>query len=311
MLKTQKNIWQRVKENAWSYLFLAPTVILFFLFTVYPSVASWVISFYNWSGMEPLTDFSGWNNFIEVATDPGFWRAFKNSFIYMLGVVPIQLSLALLGAIILNNPHLRGNTVYRTLLFLPVITTTAIVGIIMAFIFGTYNGVVNELLMAVKVIDKPVNWLGSTATAMGVVILVGIWKTYGYNLIYWLAGLQSIPKELYEAAKVDGANKAQQLWFITMPLLKPIAVVILLLAIVGSLNVFDLVKVMTNGGPSYATDVVATYIYRYAFSTEIGVPRLGFASAAGVFYGVATMLIALIQGFFMQRANRQRQANEL
>lgn len=299
------------KENLWCYIFLAPTVILFCMFTVYPAVASWVISFFNWTGMEPLIDFVGWRNFIEVATDPGFWNAFKNSFVYMLGVVPIQLSLALLGAIVLNNPELSGTTIYRTLLFLPVITTTSIVGIIMSFIFGTFNGVVNEILMALKLIAKPVNWLGSTSTAMGVVILVGIWKTYGYNLIYWLAGLQSIPKELYEAAKVDGANKSQQFCFITLPLLKPIAIVILLLAIVGSLNVFDLVKVMTNGGPAYATDVVATYIYRFAFSTEVGVPRLGFACAAGVFYGVATMFIALLQAGLMKRVNQQRQDYQL
>ncbi len=261
--------------------------------------------------MEPLTDFVGWANFKEVVADANFWKAFKNSFVYMLGVVPIQLSLALIGAIILNNPQMRGTTFYRTLLFLPVVTTTSIVGIIMSFIFGTYNGVVNELLTALNFIKEPVNWLGGFNTAMIVVIIVGIWKTFGYNLIYWLAGLQSIPQEIYEAAKVDGANKVQQFWWITAPLLKPIAIVILLLAIVGSLNVFDLVKVMTNGGPAYATDVVATYIYRYAFSTELGVPRYGFASAAGVIYGCATMLIALIQGAVIKKSNAERQGHQL
>ena len=302
---------KQIKENAWCYAFLAPTVVLFCLFTIYPVASSWVISFFNWSGMEPLTDFVGWANFKEVVADANFWKAFKNSFVYMLGVVPIQLSLALIGAIILNNPQMRGTTFYRTLLFLPVVTTTSIVGIIMSFIFGTYNGVVNELLTALNFIKEPVNWLGGFNTAMIVVIIVGIWKTFGYNLIYWLAGLQSIPQEIYEAAKVDGANKVQQFWWITAPLLKPIAIVILLLAIVGSLNVFDLVKVMTNGGPAYATDVVATYIYRYAFSTELGVPRYGFASAAGVIYGCATMLIALIQGAVIKKSNAERQGHQL
>lgn len=276
------------------------------MFTVYPVVASWVISFFNWTGMEPLTDFVGWANFKEVLTDSNFWNAFKNSFVYMLGVVPIQLFLALLGAVILNNPQMRGTTIYRTLLFLPVVTTTSIVGIVMAFIFGSYNGVVNEVLMKLNIIKAPLNWLGDVKTAMIVVIIVGIWKTYGYNLVYWLAGLQSIPQELYEAAEVDGANKVQRFWFITIPLLKPIAIVILLLAIVGSLNVFDLVKVMTDGGPSYATDVVATYIYRYAFSAELGVPRYGFASAAGVIYGFTTMLIAIVQGIVIRKTNKER-----
>jgi len=305
-LENNKSLGKQIWKNRWNYLFLAPTIILFTMFTIYPVIASWVISFYNWNGMEPLNDFVGASNFIKVATDPGFWKAFKNSFIYMLGVVPIQLSLSLIAAIFLNNPKLKGSTVYRTLLFLPVVTTTAVVGIIMAFIFGTYNGVINELLLATRLIKQPVNWLGSANTAMAIIITVGIWKTFGYNLIYWLAGLQSIPGELYEAAKVDGASSRQQFRYITVPLLKPIAIIIILLAIIGSLNVFDLVKVMTGGGPAYATDVVATYIYRYAFSTEKGIPRLGFASAAGVFYGVTTMLIAIIQGALMKNANRER-----
>jgi len=289
-LENNKSLGKQIWKNRWNYLFLAPTIILFTMFTIYPVIASWVISFYNWNGMEPLNDFVGASNFIKVATDPGFWKAFKNSFIYMLGVVPIQLSLSLIAAIFLNNPKLKGSTVYRTLLFLPVVTT----------------GVINELLLAMRLIKQPVNWLGSANTAMAIIITVGIWKTFGYNLIYWLAGLQSIPGELYEAAKVDGASSRQQFRYITVPLLKPIAIIIILLAIIGSLNVFDLVKVMTGGGPAYATDVVATYIYRYAFSTEKGIPRLGFASAAGVFYGVTTMLIAIIQGALMKNANRER-----
>jgi multiple sugar transport system permease protein len=305
-MKQKQSLWTRIKKHRWSYIFIAPKMILFFGLSVYPIVMSWVYSFFNWSGMEPLTDFVGWENFIAVASDSVFWQAFKNSFIYTLGVVPIQLFLALLAAIILNNRDFRGSSFYRTVLFIPVITTTAIVGIVMSFIFGSYNGVVNEALMKLNLIKVPIDWLADGRYAMLVVIGVGIWKTFGYNLVYWLAGLQSIPQELYEAAKVDGANGKQQFWYVTLPMLKPIGMIILLLAIVGSLNVFDLVKVMTNGGPAYATEVVGTYIYRYAFSAEEGIPRLGLASAAGIFYGVTIMVIGIIQSLVMKKVNRER-----
>lgn len=302
-MKNNMSLWKQIKKHRWSYIFIMPKMVFFCMFALYPMIMSWVISFFNWSGMEPLTDFVGWKNFIAVATDPLFWNAYSNSLTYTLVLVPVQLTLSLIAAISLNNPTLKGGTFYRTLLFIPVVTTTAIVGIIMSFIFGSYNGVVNEILMKMRIINAPLDWLADEHYALWVVILVGIWKTFGYNLVYWLAGLQSIPKELYDAAKVDGANSFQQFTSITLPMLKSIAIVILLFAIVGSMNVFDLVKVMTNGGPAYSTEVVSTYIYRYAFSTEEGIPRLGFASAAGIFYGITIMGIGLIQFFVTKKIN--------
>ena len=139
----------------------------------------------------------------------------------MIGLVLLNLPTTLVMAIILNNPRLKGASIYRVIFFLPVVTTTAIVGIVMTYIFGPFNGVVNIVLMKMGLIAKPVHWLGQVATALPTIIVVATWKGFGTNMLYWLAGLQAIPLELYEAAKVDGANPAQTFFRITIPLAAP------------------------------------------------------------------------------------------
>jgi ABC-type sugar transport system permease subunit len=291
---------ERRREMLWCYLFILPQLVLFFLFTLYPIVMSYVYSFFRWSGIGPLGEFLGFANYLETISDPLFWNAFKNSFIFMAGVVLIQVPLALLMALLLNAKWLKGSAFYRTIYFLPVVTTTAVVGIVMRFIFGAYKGLINEVLMKVGILDAPMDWLGSMDTALLVVILVGIWKTFGMKMIYWLAGLQSLPQDIYEAARVDGANVVQTFRHITVPLLIPIGSVIVLLSATNALHVFDLVKSMTEGGPAFATDMVDLYVYRYAFESS-GQARIGFASAAGVFYGIAILFITLLLGAIVKK----------
>lgn len=295
----------RRKKLFYCYLFILPQLVLFLGFTLYPIVMSYVYSFFDWNGFGPLKDFIGFDNYIETVRDPLFWNAFKNSFIFMFFLVLIQVPFALLMALLLNSNWLKGATLFRTIYFLPVVTTTAVVGVVMRFIFGAYNGLVNEILMKLGILEKPVDWLGSMDTALIIVILVGIWKTFGMKMVYWLAALQSLPKELYEAAKVDGANLWQSFRFITLPLLLPVGSVILLLSTVNALHVFDLVKSMTNGGPAFRTDMVDLYIYRYAFE-GMGMPRSGFASAAGIFYGIAILFISLILGVLVKRSGGKK-----
>ncbi|MCZ8515355.1 sugar ABC transporter permease [Paenibacillus filicis] len=285
----------RNRKTLWCYAFITPQLIMFLVFTLYPIVMSYVYSFFRWNGYGPLEGFIGFDNFVETIYDPVFWNAFKNNFIFMVSLVAVQVPLALVLAIILNAHWLKGSAAYRAIYFLPVVTTTAVVGLVMRFIFGAYKGLVNEVLLKLGLIEKPVDWIGSIDTALLIVIIVGIWKSFGMNMIYWLAGLQSLPKEIYEAARVDGANTLQQFRYITVPLLMPVGSVILLLSAVNALHVFDLVKAMTEGGPAFATDMVDLYIYRYAFSSA-GEARVGFASAAGIFYGIAVLVISLILG---------------
>ena len=297
----------RKKEMAWCYVFILPQLILFLLFTMYPVVMSYVYAFYDWNGFGPLTEFVGWSNFTEVAVDPLFWNAFKNSFLFMGGMVVVQVPVALLLAILFNSSWLRGSTFYRTLIFLPVVTTTAVVGVVMRFIFGAYKGLVNEVLLAVGMIQSPIDWLGSIDTALLIVIIVGIWKSFGIKVIYWMAGLQSLPRDIYEAAHVDGANALQSFRHITIPLLLPVGSVILLLSAVNALHVFDLVQSMTGGGPAFRTDMVDVYVYRYAFSGG-GEARVGFASAAGVFYGIAILVVSLVLGLFVRLSGGKKRA---
>lgn len=300
-----RSIGRRLWDERWSYLFLVPMLTLFTLFTLRSIYFSFFISTYRWSGVGDPTQFIGLENFVRVARDPLFWNAFKNTLTMVLAVTPGQLILGLVFALILNRKF-RGADVYRTLYFLPVVTTAAIVGLIMPLIFSPLSGPVNVVFMRLGLISQPLDWLGSPDTALTTVIIVMIWKWTGTYIVYWLAGLQTIPDELYEAAQVEGANGRQQLFRITLPLLKPIAAVIILLCVVGNLKPFNLIKTMTDGGPYFATDVVMTYIYRYAFSAEQGIPRLGLASAAGIFYGLVVIAITGVQGLMVRRVNAAR-----
>ena len=288
------------KVELWCWVFLFPTLALFVMFQGWPIVASLFYATRDWSGLTSDSSFVGLQNFMNVAKDPYFWNAYKNSFVFMLGVVPLHLFIPLILAVILNRPRLKAASVYRTFIFLPVVTTTSIVGIIMVFIWGS-DGAVNDVLVKLGLLDTPINWLGDAKWSMFTVIIISVWKNLGINMIYWLAGLQGIPKDLYEAAEVDGARGTKLFLHITLPLLIPIGAVILLLNVVNSLKVFDLIKTMTNGGPFFATDVVSTYIYRYAFSSEMGLPQLGYASAAGIFFAVTISLLAIIQSMLNKR----------
>ncbi|MFW6600217.1 carbohydrate ABC transporter permease [Propionibacteriaceae bacterium Y2011] len=286
----------RILDHRWHYLFLLPMLVLFAMFTLWPMIASWYYAFFDWDGVGSPTDWVGWQNFVDVASNPVFWRSFKNSFLFSLVALVVQMPLSLLFAILLNNPRLRGRSLFRLLLFVPVVTTTAVIGIVLAVILDASGGTANEILGLVGV--GPFNFLGSEAMALPTLMVIETWKGFGITLIYWLAALQTVPTELYEAARTDGAGGFQQLLHVTVPVIIPIAIVILVLTFQSSMNPFDLIQATTRGGPNLSTDVTATFIYRYAFDPgEEGLlaPRLGYASAAGVIFGVATLMLTLLQ----------------
>lgn len=297
--------WLDPGGYGWCYLFVAPTVLVYLLFILWPVFASWYFAFYDWEGIGWPSRFVGLENFRLVAADAFFWGAFRNTWAYALGMVLIQVPLALVVAVVLNDPSLRGRTVYRTLFFLPVVATTAVVGVVLAIMLSPTGGPINSFLVGSGLVERPLNFLGTAQLALPTIIAVGIWKSFGINLVYWLAGLQSVPPELYEAARIDGAGAPQLLRHITLPSLQPIAITILVLSLIASLNVFDLVQVMTGGGPYFASDVVGTYIFRTAFGIDQPIPRFGFASAAGVFFGLTNLAIVATQALAL-RAGRRR-----
>lgn len=300
--KPLKGLKALKRENyLWCYLFILPQVAMYLVFTLWPILASYYFALFNWNGFGWPKDFVGLANFTEVIKDSYFWNAFKNSFVYTFGVVVIVVPASLLVALILNNPKLKGAVFFRTLFFLPVVVTMAIVGIIMNDILALKGGFLNELLLFLGITRKPVDWLGQSGTAMISLILIGCWKGFGIKVIYWLAGLQTLPREVHDAAKVDGANRWQMFRYITFPLLIPFLIIITFFQTVQAFNVFDLVKTFTNGGPFFGTDVVPLYIYRNAFEIYGGMPRMGLASAGGIFYGLATMVVSLVLGLVVKK----------
>ncbi len=297
---------ERFRINAWCWLFMLPAVGFYILFQGYPILCSIQYSLLDWSGMTSYASFVGLNNYKELMQDSLFWNAFFNSFKYMLMIVPLELAVSLFLAYMLNNEKLKGRAVYRTMYFIPVITTASVVGIIMIFILGV-QGPVNHLLTAAHILKEPVNFLGDAKAALPTLVIISLWKDCGTYMIYWLAGLQGVSRDVYEAATIDGAGRGKTFFHIVLPLIAPTGGIIAILCTINSLKVFDIVKTMTEGGPYDATDVIATYVYRNAFSSEIGMPRLGYASAAAMFFGVVIIIIGLGLNSVKSRLSRHTQ----
>lgn len=292
------------KETINAYIFLVPMLLILGMLIIYPILATYKYTLYNWTGLDEPDQYVGLKNFIIVAKDPYFWNAVKNSLIYTAVLVPIQLTLALVLAVLLNNTYGRMTAGIRSLFFVPVVTTPAIIGAVFWMLLNPVNGPLSQVFGLFGIGNGNLDLLGNPSTALWAIIGVGIWQTLGLNIIYFLAGLQSIPKGLYEAATVDGANGFQKFTQITLPLLRPVTIIVLLLAILGSLQVFDTVQVMTGGGPFFATDVVQTYIFRFAFGGEHVKPAVGYASAAALFMGFLTMGLTICQFFVAKRLRK-------
>lgn len=292
-----------MKTNLWCWAFLTPTLLFYLGFQGWPILSSIYYSSLDWSGISNQKKFIGLENFKTLLQDDLFWNAFGNSFKYMLMSVPILIVLSLLLAVMLNDKTLRGRSVYRTMFFLPVVTTASIVGIIMVFIWSP-TGAVNAIVKLFGA--RAINFLGTAKTALPTVVAIGVWKDVGIYMIYWLAALQSVPQDVVEASQIDGATPWERFRFITVPIILPIGAVITLLAVINSLKVFDIVQTMTNGGPFFATDVMATFVYRTAYSSSIGMPRLGYASAAAMLFGIIVILMGLVINFIKNIASSKR-----
>lgn len=302
--KRKVPLFKQVVLSKWAYVFIAPWLIGTLVFNWYPIVASIRYAFYNWQGFGDPDQYVGLRHIIGVATDPYFWGAVKNVITYTAILVPIQLFLSLTLAIILNNPKLRFATFFRVLFFIPSICSTVVLAIPIRYLISFTARYVPHVFIDMGLFNVTTGFLQDTRYALPVIILFGVWQYVGYNMVLFLAALQSVPKEIYEAATVDGAGNVAKFRFITIPLICPVAVLIILLAVLGSMRVFDQVLALTNGGPYYATEVPFTYIYHYAFSPQANIKvNLGFASAAALFYSV--LLLVLVAGqVLLIRRNR-------
>lgn len=298
-----KRIGKKLWDDRWIYIFLLPLLILYSMYTVWPLLASYWLSLVDWSGFEPSGEFVGLQNYRELVSDPLFWGAFRNTFLFLAITVPLKVGLSLILAVVLNNKLMGLSSFFRTAIFLPVVTTGAIIGVVMNLILDPNGGPVNLSLLGLGVIDTPIQFLGDSATSLYSAMGVWVWKWFGVTLIYWLAALQTIPKDVYDAAKIDGASPVQTFRHITMPMLTPFAIIIILLTITEAVDVFDLILTLTAGGPSFSSEVIDVFVYRTAFAETI--PRLGYASAAAIFFGLSLIILGALQGVGLSYARRR------
>lgn len=270
-------------------LFLAPTVIGLGLFTFLPILASVVLAFFSWDIITPPR-FVGLENFADIAADPTIRVSFLNTIGFVVVAVTLQLAVALVLAVLVNTkmPRLL-KSFFRSVLFFPLVLSAASVSIIMGYLFNENFGLVNHILNLLGMADVP--WLTSTHGAMIVVILVYVWQNFGFSFLLFLGGLSSIPKEVYEAAQVDGATGWKQFWRITFPLVSPTTLVASVMAIISALQIFDQPYVLTRGGPGDSTRTAVMVIYESAFKQL----EFGRASAIGIVLTVVIMLVTAVQ----------------
>ena len=258
---------RRRKELAAAYMFLAPGFVLFALVILYPIVRAFQISLYNWSIVPAeASHFLGLHNYGRALHDPIFWRALENTGFYMAVTVPAQIALGLLTAVLLDA-HMPARGLFRTLYYLPVVTSWVVVSLLFRFLFLTDGGLMNWLLHdALHVTNHNVNWLGAHWTAMLALSIIGIWKGVGWSMVIFLAALQGVPRELHEAAAVDGAKAWRRFRAVSVPAIWSAIAFVTVMLVIGGFNVFTSVYLVTNGGPLDQTQVLLTYMYRQAFT---------------------------------------------
>jgi ABC-type sugar transport system permease subunit len=285
--------WNRNQRLLIPYIFIAPNVVVFTVFMFVPILLAFYISLNEWTLIGYPT-FVGLGNYLDMLEDSEFLRAFYNTGVYTLGTVPTSIALGLAVAVGLNL-KLPGRTLLRSIFFVPVIISLVAVALIAGWIFNDNYGIINAALNAVGIGSVP--WLSSSKWAMTSLIIATLWIRLGFNMVVYLAALQSIPTELYDAARVDGASGWRRFRHITWPLLGPTTFLLVIINIIYSLHVFDLIYVMTGGGPGFSTTVLVQYIYQMAFTEG----QMGYASAIGV----VLYLLLLVFTVFQWRVTRQ------
>ncbi|WP_334103266.1 sugar ABC transporter permease [Mesotoga prima] len=288
----------RETRRKWAgLLFVLPGMLAYLVWTIYPIFNGFYMSLFKWN-LNPRipNEFIGLSNYVKLFQDPQFYVALSNTIKYAVITVPFQLVLGLLVAVLLNRGK-KGQTLFRLLYYLPVITSWVVVSVLFQYLFATRGGMINFLLKDVlHLIKTDIKWLAQTSTAMIPIYTLGIWKGIGWTMLIFLAGLQSIPKQLYEAARIDGAGGWKLFAKITMPLLRPTFVFQLVMLTIGGFNVFLSVLIMTGGGPRNSTQVLNTYMFKEAFEYF----HFGYGAAIAVVFFIMVFTISQLQRRFLK-----------
>ena len=279
------------KQSAAGWAFLTPATLLIVIFSFYPMVQAFLTSMKR--GLPTALAYSDplWRNYQRMLSDKVFVQSVTNTLTYLIIQVPIMLVLAVIFATLLNNKDLKFRGLFRTCIFLPCATGLVAYSMIFRTLF-TYDGMVNALLMNIGILSEPINWLNDPFYAKVVIIVGLVWRWTGYNMIFYLSGMQSIDYSIYEAARIDGANQFRQLVNITIPLLKPIILVTAIMSTNGTLQLFDESVNLTRGGPANMTITMSHYIYNTMFTKN---PNFGYAAAMSFVILIMVAVLSAIQ----------------
>ncbi len=276
-------------------LFVIPTVVLMLVIVLIPICISVYYSLLEWDGLGKGT-FIGMQNYTELIGDSRFLNSVKNSFLYVLLSLFIQLPLSLILALVISNLK-KGEKFYRTAYFIPVVISGVVIGQLWQKIYNGDYGLLNSILGALNLESLQQDWLGQQDTALISAFIPNLWQYVGYHMLIMYAGIKSISPEIQEAARIDGANRLQIAWRVTIPLLKPILEVCVTFSLIGALKIFDLIYVLTGGGPFYTTEVPTVYMYKTIFDSF----KYGYGSAISIFIILECILFTMVLKFFFRR----------
>lgn len=296
--RRRPGLLRRMYKERSAYAFLAPGLILFSIFTVFALLFAFYLTFHQWSIIEPDKPFIGLENYATLASDESFHRAVINTFYFTGASVPLSMAIGLLIAVLLNQA-IRMRGLFRAVFFLPQVTPFVVVAIVWKWLYNGDYGLVNYYLLELGIIREPLLWLSDQNLAMPAVIIMSVWAGVGFSMVIYLAGLQGVPEELHEAAKVDGANAVQRFFRITIPQLAPTTLFLLVMGIISSLQVFTQIFIMTRGGPVERTTTMVYYIYQSAFKFF----DMGYASTLAFALFVMTLIFTIIQLRLYRKAN--------
>ncbi len=280
----RQGVLSRMWRERSAYGFLAPGLILFSVFTVFALLFAFYLTFREWNILEPEKPFVGLQNYRDMAGDEDFRRSIINTAYFTGASVPLGMAIGLGVALLLNQP-IRGRGLLRTLYFLPNITPFVVAAIIWKWLYNGDYGLFNFYLLKTHLISQPLTWLSDKNLAMPAVVLMSVWASVGFSMVVYLAALQSIPNDLYEAARIDGAGAWARLRYVTLPMLRPSTLFLMVMGIIGSFQVFTQIYIMTSGGPLDRTTTMVYYIYEAAFKFY----EMGYASTLA--YALFLMLL--------------------
>jgi multiple sugar transport system permease protein len=270
------------------YFFISPFYILFAVFFLFPTLFALVLGFFKWNPLG-TPEFFALKNYQRLFNDPIFWTAVRNTAFYAGASLFVIVPVALLEALALNSKLLKFRTFWRIVYFAPIVTSTVAVSLVFRMLYNREFGIINNLILSWG--GTPVDWLGNPALTKIAVMGVVLWRWTGLLAVYFLAGLQSIPEELHEAASIDGASGFKRFWYITLPLLRPVILFVSVIVLIGSMQIFDDPQILTGGGPANSSISIVQYLYIQGFNQNL----FGYASAVGLFLFVVIFILSLVQ----------------